>query len=140
LTWIWWKRCMDIRSHGHSFPRDFWQGRTFVLTSNDHPGHSCSHQMTTQDIRVGTNVRGNECPGFDENQLCIIDQLYLMSCELNYRPDHCMYMSVCKAAEKTGAVILHGSRRVWFEDKQPAFKAAYKTFKEVKKKTIIYLA
>jgi len=47
-----------------------------------------------------------------------------------------MYMSVCKAAEKTGAVILHGSRRVWFEDKQPAFKAAYKTFKEVKRKPL----
>jgi len=42
----------DIRYHGHSFPCDFWQGRTFVLTSNDHPGHSCSHQMTTPDIRA----------------------------------------------------------------------------------------
>ncbi|WAR02834.1 GXLT2-like protein [Mya arenaria] len=58
------------------------------------------------------------------------DQLYVFSCELNYRPDHCMYMSVCKPAEKLGAVILHGCRRVWFEDKQPAFKAVYKTFKE----------
>ena len=38
--------------YGHSFPRDFYQGRTFVLTSNDHPGHSCSHQMTTPDIRA----------------------------------------------------------------------------------------
>jgi len=45
-------RCTDIRSHGHSFPRGFWQGRTFVLTSNDHPGHSCSHQITTPDIRA----------------------------------------------------------------------------------------
>jgi len=45
-------RCTDIRSHGHSFPRDFRQGRTFVLTSNDHPGHSCSRQMTTPDIRA----------------------------------------------------------------------------------------
>ena len=45
-------RIPDIRSHRHSIPRDFWQGRTFVLTSNDHPGHSCSHQMTTPDIRA----------------------------------------------------------------------------------------
>jgi len=44
-------RCTDIRSHGHSFPRDFWQGRTFVATLNDHPGHSWPHQMTTPDIR-----------------------------------------------------------------------------------------
>ena len=49
LCCIW---CTDIRSHGHSFSRDFWQGRTFVLTSNDHPGHSCSHQFTTPDIRA----------------------------------------------------------------------------------------
>jgi len=38
--------------YGHSFPREFWQGRTFVLTSNDHPGHSCSNQMTTPNIRA----------------------------------------------------------------------------------------
>lgn len=58
------------------------------------------------------------------------EQLYLMSCEMNYRPDHCMYMSICKPAEKIGACVLHGSRRVWFEDKQPAFKAVYTAFKE----------
>jgi len=45
-------RIPDIRSHAHSFPRDFWQGRTFVLTSKKHPGHLCSHQMTTPDIRA----------------------------------------------------------------------------------------
>ena len=38
----------DIRSHA-IFDR---AGRTFVLTSNDHPGHSCSHQITTPDIRA----------------------------------------------------------------------------------------
>jgi UDP-xylose:glucoside alpha-1,3-xylosyltransferase len=62
---------------------------------------------------------------------CISDQLYLFSCEMNYRPDHCMYMSICKPAEKTGAFVLHGCRRVWFNDKQPAFKAVYSAFKEV---------
>jgi len=41
--------------YGHSFPHDFWQGRTFVLTSNDHPGHLCSHQMSTPDIRAHIN-------------------------------------------------------------------------------------
>lgn len=63
--------------------------------------------------------------------MCISEQLYVFTCEYNYRPDHCMYMSVCKRAEEVGATILHGSRRVWFEDKQPAFKAVYKTFSEV---------
>ncbi|XP_060592203.1 glucoside xylosyltransferase 1-like [Ruditapes philippinarum] len=58
------------------------------------------------------------------------DQLYLFSCEMNYRPDHCMYMSICKPAEKTGAFVLHGCRRVWFNDKQPAFKAVYSAFKD----------
>jgi len=53
---------------GHSFPRTFvptwfltgpdirahikWPPRTFVLTSNYHPGHSCSHQITCPDIRA----------------------------------------------------------------------------------------
>jgi len=41
-------RCTDIRSHGHSFTRNFWQGRTFVHISNDHPGHSYTNQITTR--------------------------------------------------------------------------------------------
>lgn len=56
-------------------------------------------------------------------------QLYVFSCEWNYRPDHCMYMSICKPAEDTGVYVLHGCRRVWHEDKQPAFKAVYTAFK-----------
>ena len=56
---------------GHSFPRTFvptrfltgpdirahikWPPRTFVLTSNDHPGHLCSYQITTPDIRAHIN-------------------------------------------------------------------------------------
>ncbi|KAL4224786.1 Glucoside xylosyltransferase 2 [Mactra antiquata] len=58
------------------------------------------------------------------------EQLYVFGCAMNYRADHCMYMSICKPAEKTGVYVLHGSRRVWFEDKQPAFKAVYNAFKE----------
>lgn len=58
------------------------------------------------------------------------DQLFLFSCEWNYRPDHCMYMSVCKKAEEVGAQVLHGCRRVMHNDKQPAFKAFYITVKE----------
>ena len=57
--------------YGHSFPRTFvptrfltgpdirahikWPPRTFVLTSNDHPGHSCSHQITTRTFVLTSN-------------------------------------------------------------------------------------
>lgn len=56
------------------------------------------------------------------------DELYVYPCEWNYRPDHCMYMSVCKGAERGGAYVLHGSRRAMHNDKQPAFKAVYSAF------------
>ncbi|KAK3102305.1 hypothetical protein FSP39_010364 [Pinctada imbricata] len=57
------------------------------------------------------------------------DQLYVFNCEWNFRPDHCMYMSVCRGADRDGAYVLHGSRRVMHNDKQPAFKAVYDAFK-----------
>lgn len=56
------------------------------------------------------------------------DELYIFPCHLNYRPDHCMYMSVCKSAEQKGAAIIHGCRRSMHTDKHPAFKAIYQTF------------
>ena len=59
------------------------------------------------------------------------DQLYVYPCEWNYRPDHCMYRSVCKDIETIGISILHGCRRVMHNEKQPAFKAVYTAFKEV---------
>ena len=59
------------------------------------------------------------------------DQLYVYTCEWNYRPDHCMYMSVCKDIEIRGISVLHGCRRVMHNEKQPAFKAVYTAFKEV---------
>ncbi|XP_041366590.1 glucoside xylosyltransferase 2-like isoform X2 [Gigantopelta aegis] len=58
------------------------------------------------------------------------DELYVWPCEWNYRPDHCMYMSVCRNAEATGAYILHGCRRVFLNDKQPAFRAVYNAFRD----------
>ncbi|GAB1601331.1 glucoside xylosyltransferase 1-like isoform X1 [Argonauta hians] len=57
-------------------------------------------------------------------------ELYVFDCHWNYRPDHCMYMSVCKSAEQEGAAIIHGSRRVMHNDQQPAFKSVYSTFKK----------
>ncbi|XP_052674405.1 glucoside xylosyltransferase 2-like [Crassostrea angulata] len=58
------------------------------------------------------------------------DELYIYPCEWNYRPDHCMYTSVCEGANKDGAHVLHGNRRTMQNQKQPAFKAVYSAFKE----------
>ncbi|XP_043492136.1 uncharacterized protein LOC122517681 [Polistes fuscatus] len=46
------------------------------------------------------------------------EKLYVYPCRFNYRPDHCMYMSVCTEAEKHGALVLHGSREL----SMPLFK------------------
>lgn len=75
---------------------------------------------------------------FEENtnhrikaSICISNELYVYPCEWNYRPDHCMYTSVCKGADREGAHVLHGNRRTMQNQKQPAFKAVYSAFKEV---------
>lgn len=53
------------------------------------------------------------------------ERLYVYPCHFNYRPDHCMYMSVCKSAEERGVHVLHGNRGSFHSDKQPAFLAVY---------------
>jgi len=53
------------------------------------------------------------------------ERLYQYSCAWNYRPDHCMYMSNCKAAEQEGVSVVHGCRSSFHNDKQPVFKALY---------------
>ncbi|XP_069156732.1 glucoside xylosyltransferase 1-like [Procambarus clarkii] len=60
------------------------------------------------------------------------DKLYVYGCEYNLRPDHCMYMSVCKAAEKRGIFVLHGNRGTFHSIKQPAFRAVYRAWEEYK--------
>jgi UDP-xylose:glucoside alpha-1,3-xylosyltransferase len=57
-------------------------------------------------------------------------KLYLYSCRYNFRPDHCMYMSVCKPAEKYGVAVVHGSRGFFHSEKQPVFQVLYKAFEE----------
>ncbi|CAJ1051265.1 glucoside xylosyltransferase 2 [Xyrichtys novacula] len=63
---------------------------------------------------------------FHDNPEC----LFIFSCQWNYRPDHCMYGSNCKDAEKEGVSILHGNRGVYHDDKQPAFKVVYDAIRE----------
>ena len=59
------------------------------------------------------------------------EKLYQYSCQWNYRPDHCMYMSNCRAAEKEGISVIHGNRGVYHNDKQPIFKAVYQAIRQV---------
>lgn len=61
-----------------------------------------------------------------------LERLYIYSCRYNYRSDHCMYMSVCKDANKNGVAVIHGSRSTFHGDKQPAFKAIYSSMEEVR--------
>ncbi|OCT83443.1 hypothetical protein XELAEV_18025985mg [Xenopus laevis] len=58
------------------------------------------------------------------------EMLYVFPCHWNYRPDHCMYGSNCKAAEEEGVSILHGNRGVYHDEKQPAFKAFYEVIRD----------
>ncbi|KAJ8974027.1 hypothetical protein NQ317_001815 [Molorchus minor] len=53
-----------------------------------------------------------------------------LSSRFNYRPDHCMYTSVCKPAEKEGVAVIHGSRGFFHSEKQPIFQAVYRSFEE----------
>jgi len=56
--------------------------------------------------------------------------VYLYGCDYNYRSDHCMYMSVCAEAEKSGVKVLHGSRGTFHSQRQPTFKAVFTAFQE----------
>lgn len=58
------------------------------------------------------------------------EKLFQYTCEWNYRPDHCMYMSNCRSAEEKGVSIVHGNRGVYHNDKQPAFKAIYNAIRD----------
>ncbi|CAK8688860.1 unnamed protein product [Clavelina lepadiformis] len=55
--------------------------------------------------------------------------LLTFPCKWNYRPDHCIYMQMCKTAEK-GVKLLHGCRRAFHKDKWPVFKAVYTAVKD----------
>uniref|UniRef100_A0A8C5XIZ1 UDP-D-xylose:beta-D-glucoside alpha-1,3-D-xylosyltransferase n=1 Tax=Microcebus murinus TaxID=30608 RepID=A0A8C5XIZ1_MICMU len=62
--------------------------------------------------------------------LCTKKCLYVFPCQWNYRPDHCMYGSNCKEAEREGVSVLHGNRGVYHDDKQPTFKALYEAVRD----------
>ncbi|XP_008216745.1 glucoside xylosyltransferase 1 [Nasonia vitripennis] len=66
------------------------------------------------------------------------EKLHVYDCRYNYRPDHCMYMSVCPGAEKKGALVLHGSRGTFHSQKQPPFKSVYTAMQEYQLNTDPY--
>ncbi|XP_030371335.1 glucoside xylosyltransferase 1 isoform X2 [Scaptodrosophila lebanonensis] len=57
------------------------------------------------------------------------DKLYIIPCEYNYRPDHCMYMSICTSSQK-GIKIIHGNRGYFHSDKQPLFRIIYEAIEK----------
>lgn len=64
------------------------------------------------------------------------EKLYVFPCQYNYRPDHCMYMSVCKAPD--GVQILHGNRGYFHADKQPVFSIIYRLIEEYQLDSSVY--
>ncbi|XP_034663133.1 glucoside xylosyltransferase 2 isoform X1 [Drosophila subobscura] len=52
------------------------------------------------------------------------DKLFVMPCEYNYRPDHCMYMSICNMTDSS-VKLIHGNRGYFHADRQPLFKIIY---------------
>ena len=63
--------------------------------------------------------------------LFILEKLYVFPCGWNLRPEHCSYGLTCDSADTNGASIIHGSRRVYHTDEEPAFKAVYDGFLQV---------
>lgn len=64
------------------------------------------------------------------------DKLYVFPCQFNYRPDHCMYMSVCKTPD--GVQILHGNRGYFHAEKQPVFNVIYRLIEEYQLDSGVY--
>ncbi|KAL0819616.1 hypothetical protein ABMA28_007698 [Loxostege sticticalis] len=56
--------------------------------------------------------------------------VFVLSCRYNYRADQCMYGDACADATARGVFLLHGSRGVFHNQKQPAFQAIYKAIDE----------
>ncbi|CAF1506304.1 unnamed protein product [Adineta ricciae] len=53
------------------------------------------------------------------------EQMYELTCDWNYRPDHCIFENNCAAAKDHGIQIVHGSRNVFHTDQFKEFKAIY---------------
>ncbi|CAH0594271.1 unnamed protein product [Chrysodeixis includens] len=56
--------------------------------------------------------------------------VHVLSCRYNYRSDQCMYGDACADASARGIFLLHGSRKAFHNNKQPAFQAVYQAIDE----------
>ncbi|KAK7802919.1 hypothetical protein U0070_013815 [Myodes glareolus] len=82
-------------------------------------------------IVLSSYIINNGCPFHQRSQnLSKYECLYVFPCQWNYRPDHCMYGSNCKEAEREGVSVLHGNRGVYHDDKQPTFRALYEAIRD----------
>uniref|UniRef100_A0A915L8A0 UDP-D-xylose:beta-D-glucoside alpha-1,3-D-xylosyltransferase n=1 Tax=Romanomermis culicivorax TaxID=13658 RepID=A0A915L8A0_ROMCU len=60
------------------------------------------------------------------------DRLFMMGCEWNYRPDHCIYSPACHSASVNGISVIHGNRDYFHSTKKTPFKILYQVTKECK--------
>ncbi|KPI92277.1 Glucoside xylosyltransferase 1 [Papilio xuthus] len=51
--------------------------------------------------------------------------VHILSCRYNYRSDQCTYGDACADATQYGIYVLHGSRGIFHNDKQPAFQGEW---------------
>lgn len=56
--------------------------------------------------------------------------VHVLPCRYNFRTEQCAYGDACPGATKYGALVLHGSRKAFHSQSQPAFKAIYTAFEE----------
>lgn len=101
---------------------------------HDNPGALSSALIPpAATMRLFPGGGGSSSGGNGEVRVCVLppECLFIFPCQWNYRPDHCMYGSNCRGAEKDGVSILHGNRGVYHDDKQPAFKVVYDAIHEV---------
>lgn len=62
------------------------------------------------------------------------DQLHVLPCELNYRPDHCMYEALSMCPARDGIKLIHGNRGYFHKpENQPIFSQIYNTIQKVRK-------
>lgn len=57
------------------------------------------------------------------------ERLLLFSCQWNYRTDHCMYGAYCTTGPPA---VIHGSRRAFTSDSEPAFRGLYQAMEQYK--------
>ncbi|CRL07554.1 CLUMA_CG020519, isoform A [Clunio marinus] len=57
------------------------------------------------------------------------EQLFILPCAFNYRPDHCMYVSMCPVED--GIKLLHGNRGYFHKtENQPIFNQLYESIQK----------